>query len=354
MSPLRIAQIAPLWTKVPPVTYGGIELIVHLLTGELIRRGHEVTLFASGDSHTAAKLHPVCDTHMLAHMARTGASVYEYYANAAVAEALRRAADFDILHFHIGTAWLPLGSVSATPSLFTIHTFFSEDDAWAAAHYPQVAIAGISRYQVRELAAHTPVIHNGCDFDSYTPRFEPGSYLAFLGRMGPDKNPLDAIRIAQRAGLPIVLAGEPQQAKEQKYFQENIQPLIDGDRVRHIGPVNHAQKNELLRHAAALIFPIQWPEPFGLVMIEAMACGTPVLAHSLGSVAEVVENGVTGFRADTIAGLDALLPQTLALDRRAVRARARERFGYAWMVDGYERLYRELTGNGSLCSSPET
>jgi len=348
MSKLRIAQIAPLWTQVPPHTYGGIELVVNLLTEELVRRGHEVTLFASGDSRTSGKLHAVCETHMLDLMARAGAGTYEYYANAAVAEALRRAGDFDILHFHIGTQWLALGAVTPTPSVFTIHTFLSEDDVWAARHYPQVTVAGISRYQVRALAAkldaEPPVVYNGCDFDSYKPSFEPGRYLAFLGRMGNDKNPVDAIRIAQRAGLPIVLAGQAQEAKEQVYFEENVRPLIDNDRVTYIGPVNHSEKNELLRNASALLFPVQWPEPFGLVMIEAMACGTPVIAHNLGSVAEVVDNGLTGYHASSISGLDALVTRALALDRRVVRAHAQERFSYRRMVDGYEHLYRKRIG----------
>lgn len=350
MRKLRIAQIAPLWAKVPPSTYGGIELVVNLLTEELVRRGHDVTLFASGDSRTSAKLHSVCETHMLDLMEHAGAGAYEFYANAAVAEALRHADCFDVLHFHIGTQFLALGSVASTPSLFTMHTFFSEDDAWAARRYPHVAIAGISRYQVRGVAAargtEAPVVPNGCDFDSFDPNFQAGKYLAFLGRMGPDKNPLDAIRIAREAGLPIVLAGQPQQAREQTYFEEKVRPLIDGERVRYIGPVDHAQKNALLRGAAALLFPIQWPEPFGLVMIEAMACGVPVVAHSLGSVAEVVDSGITGFHSASIAEMGALIPRALALDRRAVREHARERFSHQRMVDGYEQLYRALSKAG--------
>ena len=154
-----------------------------------------------------------------------------------------------------------------------------------------------------KLGREFPIVYNGCDFDAYEPSFEPGKYLAFLGRMSPEKNPLDAIRIAQAAGMPIVLAGQPQNRRKSRYFAEKIQPLIDGERVRWIGPVNHAQKNELLRNAAALLFPIQWDEPFGLVMIEAMACGTPVVAHRRGSVEEVVDNGVTGFHSSVIDGL---------------------------------------------------
>ncbi len=341
---LRIALVAPLWARLPPTTYGGIERIVSLTADELVRRGHRVTLFASGDSFTSAELHPVCEQNVLELMAQDRADTYEYYAGAAVAEALRRADEFDIIHFHLDIQWLPLAAVTTTPSLFTIHTAFSQDSVWAMRHYPQVAVSGISRCQVGDLEAacgcSIPVVYNGCDFDTYEPSFEPGRYLAYLGRMSLAKNPLGAIRIARSLGLPLVLAGQGQNPSEVRYFEEQIRPLIDGDQVRHIGPVDHRQKNELLRHAAALLFPIQWPEPFGLVMLEAMACGTPVVAHHLGAVAEVVDNGITGFHAASIDELAALVAPALALDRRRVREHAQARFGYDRMVDGYLELYR--------------
>lgn len=160
--------------------------------------------------------------------------------------------------------------------------------------------------------------------------------------MSPDKNPLGAIRIAQSVDMPIVLAGQPQNGKEVQYFQEQIQPLIDGERVKWVGPVNPAQKSELLRHAAALVFPILWDEPFGLVMIEAMACGTPVIAHRRGSVSEVVNDGITGCHTAVIDAMPDLVPRALALDRRTVREHARGRFGYQRMVDDYLALYRQL------------
>jgi glycosyltransferase involved in cell wall biosynthesis len=160
--------------------------------------------------------------------------------------------------------------------------------------------------------------------------------------MSYDKNPLGAIHIARNAGMPLVLAGVPQSAKEEKYFEQEIRPLIDGEKVRYIGAVNHAQKNKLLREAAALLFPVQWEEPFGLVMIEAMACGTPVIGHALGSVREVVDEGVTGFYSDFVETMHELVPRTLALDRAEVRKRAQERFSYQRMVEDYLRLYSSL------------
>jgi glycosyltransferase involved in cell wall biosynthesis len=192
------------------------------------------------------------------------------------------------------------------------------------------------------LGREFPIVYNGCDFNAYDPSFARGQYLAFLGRMGPSKNPLDAIRIAQMVEMPIVLAGQPQNSAEQRYFAEEIQPLVDGEHVRWVGPVNHAQKNELLRNAAALLFPIQWDEPFGLVMIEAMACGTPVVARRRGSVEEIVDDGITGFHASVIDSLAELVPRALALDRHRVREHAMQRFDYRRMVDDYLALYRTL------------
>jgi glycosyltransferase involved in cell wall biosynthesis len=348
--PLRIGLVPPLWTPIPPKTYGGIELMVHLMTEELVRQGHDVTLFGTADSRTSARLEPVCEQNMLDYMAATDACVYEAFANAAVARVLARAAGYDVLHFHIGMHWVPFATLVDTPSIFTIHTFPSYDDRWLARNFPGVALAGISHYQAAQLAEgagrEIPVVHNGCDLASFQPRYEPGRYLAFLGRMSHDKNPLDAIRIARSAGMPIVLAGQPQQAKEEAWFDKEIRPLIDGESVLYIGPVDHGQKNELLRNAAALIFPIQWPEPFGLVMIEAMACGTPVLAHALGSVPEVVDPGITGYHAATIQEMHALLPATLALDRHRVREHAETRFSFARMVERYLEVYGRMKDEG--------
>ena len=332
-------MVPPLWAPIPPRTYGGIELMVHLLTEELVRQGHAVTLFGTGDSRTSARLEVVCERNMIDTMASTEACVYEAFANGAVARVLARAGDYDVLHFHMGMHWVPFATLVGTPCLFTIHTFASYDDRWIVRNFPGVALNGISRYQAGLIGEGVPAVYNGCDFGGFEPRYEKGEYLAFLGRMSHDKNPLDAIRIARGAGMRIVLAGQAQQKKEEAYFEKEIKPLIDGDRVRYIGPVNHAQKVELLRNAAALVFPIQWEEPFGLVMIEAMACGTPVLARSLGSVAEVVDAGVTGYHAGEIGELAALLPATLGLDRRVVREHAEGRFSFGRMVEGYLALY---------------
>ena len=214
------------------------------------------------------------------------------------------------------------------------------------ARYPNVEVSGISHYQLAQasqrLGRKFPVIYNGCDFGAFEPRYEKGEYLAFLGRMSFQKNPGGAIQIAKACGMPIVLAGEPFTVQEEAYFNEHVRPFLNDKDVRWIGSANHQQKAELLRNAAALIFPIQWDEPFGLVMIEAMACGTPVVGVRRGSVAEVIDAGITGFSADTVEELAPLVEQAVKLDRRAVRAHGESRFGFRQMVDGYVSLYREL------------
>jgi glycosyltransferase involved in cell wall biosynthesis len=345
-SPLRIAQVSPLWTRIPPTTYGGIELLMKLLIDELVARGHEVTLFSSGDCATSGKLHETVERNLTDRISDGEMYMFEYYANSTMAEVIREAKRFDIIHYHLSSAWIPLAGAAGVPGLFTMHTSPHLDDEWVMKRWPEVAVAGISECQMRaaslKLDRKFPIVYNGCDFSSYTPNFEPGKYLAFLGRLSVEKNPLGAIRIAQACGLPLVIAGQPQNQREAEYFKKELEPLIDGEQIRWIGPVNHAQKQELLRNASALVFPIQWEEPFGLVMIEAMACGTPVIAHRRGSVGEVVEDGVTGYSAASLDALPELVAPTLQLDRAAVRARAEARFGYRQMVDDYETLYRSL------------
>jgi glycosyltransferase involved in cell wall biosynthesis len=343
---LRIAQVAPLWTSIPPASYGGIELVVSLLTEELVRRGHDVTLYASGDSKTSARLRSILPTHALDAMARGEAHDYEIYANENLAEALAHAGEFDLIHSHIGFACIPFASLSPLPVVHTAHTLIGPDDRWLLARHPDAIVTGVSHSQISRIdaprRARMPVIYNGCNFDAFREPARQGEYLAFLGRMAPNKNPVAAIRIAQAAGMPLVLAGKPQSGSEELYFKEEVIPLIDGTQVRHIGPVNQEQKRDFLAGAAAFLFPTSWPEPFGMVMIEAMASGLPVIAFKSGSVPEAVDFGITGVFGETVEELAALVPEALKLDRHAIREHARKRFSHQSMVDRYLAVYHSL------------
>lgn len=345
---LRIAQVAPLWTRVPPIDYGGTELRVYWLTEELVKRGHDVTLFASGDSRTSARLQSVYKHNMFDAMKELRAYHYDHYANASFAEVLKDSGSFDIIHCHSEIAHTPFSILSSVPVLYSLRTALSVDDYWLLQRYPTITFVAMSQSQIKnfsdERRQRIPVIYNGCNFRSYDLSLFPGDYLAFLGRMGPHKNPLEAIRIAESVGLPIVLAGRPQDSSEEAYFEQEIKPLINDKNVKYIGPVNQSQKQAFLKNARALLFPIQWEEPFGIVMIEAMACGTPVIAYNRGSVAEVVDSGITGFYAGSLEELVSLVPQALALDRNTVREHAKQRFSHEQMVDDYVQLYRSLLG----------
>jgi glycosyltransferase involved in cell wall biosynthesis len=353
---MRIAQVAALWSSIPPRTYGGIELLIWLLVEELVRRGHDVTLFASGDSRTSARLHAINDVNAIDAMTSGGMYDYEYYAAAAMAEVVRDAACFDVIHCHLGTSKIPLSVLSPTPIVHTLHTAVTVDDEWVFRRCPAVPVVAVSHSQVASLDAgcrdRIRVVHNACDVEAYDLADPPGDYLAFLGRMGAHKNPLDAIRLAKAVGLPIVLAGAPQSPVEERYFAEQIRPLIDGSSVRYVGLVDYEQKRAFLRNAAAFVFPTSWPEPFGLVMIEALASGLPVLAYQNGSVSEVIDYGVTGFYAPSLEGLVPLVPQALSLDRPAIREHARRRFHHVRMTDEYEAVYDEVIARRSQPSSP--
>jgi glycosyltransferase involved in cell wall biosynthesis len=353
MASLRIAQIAPLWARLPPDGYGGAEQVVHALTEGLVARGCQVTLFASGDSRTSAALRATCDRNLLAKMQDGEAYVYEPYANASLADALRMAGAFDLIHCHLGAAFIPFAALCPTPVLHTVHAALDlVDERWALERYPEVPVAALSHSQIATLPAsrrrNIRVVYHGCDFDQYQQgSTAPGDYLLFLGRMNAAKNPAGAIRVARAAGMPIVLAGKPMTGAEEQYFDDQVRPLIDGRDVRYAGPVSLAEKVALLQGAAALVFPIQWEEHFGLVMIEAMACGCPVVACRRGSVSEVVDGGITGFHAPSEQELVDLVPRALALDRRRVREHARRRFSVDRMVADHLDLYGELLARGA-------
>ena len=338
---MKIAQVAPLIESVPPRLYGGTERIVSYLTKELVELGHDVTLFASGDSITRAALAPCCHRAL-----RLDPSVSDTLPHFMIMidKVRERAEEFDVIHFHIDLFHFPLCRALAAQTLTTLHGRQDLGDLKPFySRFGSMPLVSISNDQRKPLpsANFVATIQHGLPPDLHRPSFEQGSYLAFLGRISPEKRPDRAIRIARAAGIPLKIAAKIDKIDED-YFRNDILPLIDGPGVEFIGEINERDKTEFLGGAAALLFPIDWPEPFGLVMIEAMACGTPVLAFRRGSIPEIVENGVTGRVVDGEEEAVAALPEILSYDRRAVRQRFEERFTAARMARDYVGVYRQL------------
>jgi glycosyltransferase involved in cell wall biosynthesis len=338
---MKIAQVAPLMESVPPRLYGGTERIVSYLTEELVRLGHDVTLFASGDSITSAELAPCCTRAL-----RLDPTVRDAIPHFMVMidKVRERADEFDVLHFHVDLFHFPLFSALAARTLTTLHG--RQDLADLKPFYSrfgEMPLVSISNDQRKPLphANFVATIHHGIPADLHLPSFEQGSYLAFLGRISPEKRPDRAIRIARAAGIPLKIAAKVDKVDED-YFRTDILPLIDGPGVEFIGEINEREKTKFLGDAAALLFPVDWPEPFGLVMIEAMACGTPVLAFRCGSIPEVIDDGVTGKVVDSEEDAVTALSEILSYDRRAVRQRFEERFTANRMAKAYVSTYRQL------------
>jgi glycosyltransferase involved in cell wall biosynthesis len=338
---MRIAQVAPIAESVPPKLYGGTERVVSWLTEELVASGHDVTLFASADSVTNAALVPVWP-----HAARLSRprpdpnAVYAVLLDLLVGMASR----FDVIHCHIDWLHLPLLRQLGVPFLTTMHGRLDLPFiAIAVRSFPDAPFVSISdnqRLPVPQLNWLGTVYH-GMPPDTLAPSLETDGSLAFLGRITPEKGPDIAIRWAQAAGRPLRIAAKIPRG-ESRYFKERLQPLLDGDNVEFVGEVDERGKQMFLSKAAALLFPIDWPEPFGLVMIEAMACGTPVIAMRRGSVPEIIEDGVTGFVVDSEEEALAAIGRLHTLDRARVRAEFERRFAARRMAEDYVRAYRRL------------
>jgi glycosyltransferase involved in cell wall biosynthesis len=338
---MKIAQIAPLIESVPPRLYGGTERIVSYLTEELVRLGHDVTLFASGDSITSSEL-ATCCTRAL----RLDPSVHDVVPHfmLMIDKVRERADEFDVLHFHIDLFHFPLFRSLAARTLTTLHGRQDLGDLKPFySRFSEMPLISISDDQRKPLphANFVATIHHGIPSGQHRPSFGQGSYLAFLGRISPEKRPDRAIRIARAAGIPLKIAAKVDKVDED-YFRNQIAPLIAGGGVEFVGEINEREKTKFLGEAAALLFPVDWPEPFGLVMIESMACGTPVLAFRRGSVTEVIEDGVTGKLVDSEEEAVAALPAVLSYDRRMVRQRFEERFTATRMAKDYVGSYRQL------------
>jgi glycosyltransferase involved in cell wall biosynthesis len=335
---MRIAILSPPWFPVPPTGYGGIEWIVSLLADGLVERGHEVTLFASGDSRTKANLAAV---YKHAPSELIGRSVPELRH---ILAALERADDFDVINDHTGPLGAVLGELVQTPVVHTVHGPLDAEPGEVyesiARVAPRVGLISLSLNQRRPKPDLNWVanIPNALDLEHYPCHPHPGEYLLFLGRMNHEKGAHRAIAVAMELGLPLKLAGKMRERREQEYFADFLEPHL-GAGIEYLGEVNHGTKVELLQNARATLFPIEWEEPFGLVMIESMACGTPVVATRHGAVPEVIEDGASGVIVDRWTEIPAALERADALDPLECRRYVEERFAPERMVGDYERAY---------------
>jgi glycosyltransferase involved in cell wall biosynthesis len=340
---MRIAQIAPMYEAVPPTHYGGTERVVWCLCEELVARGHEVTLFASGDSHTSARLSATTPRSLRRQMTREEMiNVSPYLHLAMLSDVYRRADEFDIIHSHVDHLTFPFTRLTRTPTVTTMHGRLDFPILPPIMRcYPEVALVSITMTQRdawKELSINwVGCVPNGIALDHFPFQREPGDYLAVVGRIAPEKRPDWAVEVARRSGLPLKV-GAKIDPVDQQYWSEVIEPLFKANRVEFLGEVDEQEKAALLGGAYATLFPIDWPEPFGLVMAESLACGTPVIAMRRGSVPEVLRDGVSGFICDSVDEMVAAVPRITQLDRSACRREA-QRFAARTMCAGYERVY---------------
>jgi len=343
---MRILQIAPLWERVPPPAYGGTEAVVSVLTEELVRRGHEVILAASGDSVTRAELMAVYPRSLRTAEELADRSPYDW---AHVGNALRRAREADIVHNHAGELVMAMAGAIETPMLTTMHCLATPDTTFVWNRYAG-AYNTISRAQIRALPElHGPArfvghVYNAIDVDSFPFEARPGEDLLFLSRIAPEKGPHLAIEAARKAGRRLIMAGKVDRY-DQRFYEEVLRDMIDGDQIVFLGEADAAQKRELYRKAYCLLMPLTWEEPFGLVMPEAMACGTPVIALRRGSAPELIVHGETGFVVDTVDEMVRAINGVGSIKRDACRAHVARHFAPEIMADRYLRVYEDVIGS---------
>lgn len=340
---MTIAQVAPLWERVPPPSYGGIELVVNHLTDELVRRGHEVTLFASGDSQTLAHLKAV---YLRALPLDKNVQEYAVYQMLELSQVYQQAVEFDIIHSHLGMMALALASLVSTPTLHTLHDSFTEDNRKIFSYHQNQSYVSISNAQRQINLNYVGTVDHGIEPLDYPFVAQPKQppYLVFLGRFSPAKGPQHAIAIAKQSDWRLKMAGKVN-VVDSKFFEQEIAPHIDGQQIEYLGEINHAAKAELLGNAAITLFPITWQEPFALAMIESMATGTPVMAMNLGSVQEVITQGKTGFICQNNEEMAAIIPAALNLNRQTCREHVEHKFSVTQMVNGYEAIYKQIIEN---------
>ena len=347
---MRIAEVSPLYESVPPHFYGGTERVVSFLTEELVSLGHDVTLFASGDSITSAQL-VACSPQSL----RLDPKCVDQFAHHAVQldQVVERWTDYDVIHFHTDYLHFGISKAYRFPSVTTLHGRLDIPDLRSVyRRFPDMPVVSISYRQREPLPwlRWTENVYHGLPKNLFALRRDHGDYLAFLGRISPEKRPDRAIQIAQKAGLPLRIAAKIDKVDE-IYYREQIEPLLGTPGVEFIGEITDSQKEEFLGNALAYVFPIDWPEPFGLTMIEAMACGTPTIAFRHGSVSEILEHGVTGFIVESVDEAAAAIQRVKSLDRAICRGVFEQRFTAQRMAEDYLKVY-ETVADEQLLSAP--
>lgn len=348
---MRIAQVSPLWESVPPKLYGGTERIVSYVTEELVRLGHDVTLFASGDSRTAATLEAVCPQAL-----RLNTGIFNRDAPLIMLQeqSLGAIGDFDVIHSHLDFLGFPLARRNPQPVVTTLHGRLDLPELNPVfREYAEMPLVSISDAQRRPMpwANWLATVHHGLPRDLYTFHEQHEGYLAFLGRISPEKRPDHAIELAKRTGLPLRIAAKVDPADTQ-YYRSEIEPLLDHPLIEFVGEISDSEKNDFVGNALALVCPYDWPEPFGLVLIEALACGTPVLAYRRGSIPEIIDDGMTGFVCETLAEMTEAVNRIPLIDRRRCRTAFDERFTADRMARDYVALYQRLIDERAAPSAP--
>lgn len=339
---MRIAQLAPLWERVPPLRYGGTEAVVSLLADELVRRGHQVVLYASGDSETLAELRSVYPRSL--RMAEVEGVIHSPagYEWVHVANALKDHAQFDIIHNHSGELPMAMSSVVPTPMLSTLHCAITPDAQFVWANYPWFYNT-ISRASKRTCPDRNYLgfVYNGIDVASFPYDEDKEDYLLFLSRISPEKGPVTAIQVAKMLGKKLIIAGKVDKV-DREYYHRVVEPLIDGNLIHFFGEANGEQKRELYRKAMVVLMPLDWEEPFGLVMAEALACGTPVIAFPRGAAPEIIRDGVTGYLVGSVEEMARAVYRLDRIDPKVCRQHVQEHFDVPIMADGYLDLYERI------------
>ncbi len=342
---MKIAQVAPLIESIPPKFYGGTERIVHAITEELVRRGHDVTLFASGDSTTHAR-HIWVHHSSLREAYPSDLRSRVVYSQLHLSTAYSHQHEFDVIHDHTGHFGVHFAQLSSTPVVMTLHGVITPLCQYVFTKLRKPTLTPISNAQKKPAPwlNYSDTVYNGLDFSEYPTGVKHKGFLLFVGRICPEKGLHYAIEVAKKSGLPLIIAAKYEPEINKAYFEEKIKPHLSS-RIQWIGEVNQEERNALFSQALASLHPVTWPEPFGLTIIEAMACGTPVIAFNQGSIPEVIQHNRTGCIVDTVDEMVQAVSRIHFISRETCREYARNTFNVRRMVNGYERIYRHLIGN---------